>query len=113
MNNRNIQAFVIVSVSEILEVIPDYTDEWADNNPDLMKNILFKFGCDTNKPIEIQEGLEHRNRLNKVVTCRRYACHERVDSEWLETRWASPAAKNKATGNRLLQDLNPLAYREE
>lgn len=112
---RQISAFVIISVSEIMEVFPEYTDEWADNpeNEAQRDNLLYMFGADTAKPIEIQDHLTHRNRLGKIVLCRRYACHERTDSVWVDSGFASHEVRNKITGNKLLQDLNPLAYKEE
>lgn len=35
----------------------------------------------------------HRNRQGVVVTCDRYSGYERVDTEWLKTRYASEDVK--------------------
>lgn len=104
---REIGAFVIVSLSEIQKVFPFVTDEYCKEYPDNLNEILTRFGCDVNKPIEVQTGLDHRNRLGEIVNCTRWACFERLDSDWVDSPWASREAKNKATGNRLLKDLNP------
>lgn len=109
---NGIHAFVIISESELVIAKPDYTTQWADDNPNELKKYLFEFGCDVDKPIEIQEGLIHRNRMNKVVQCRRYACYERQDPEWLRSGWASREAINKASGNKLIRDMNPYAFVE-
>jgi len=108
--NNGIHAFVIVSESELALVKPDYTTDWADANPEELNAILFELGCDVTKPIEVQEGLIHRNRMNKVVQCRRYACFERIDKDWLYSGYASHEAKNKASGNKLIRDMNRYAY---
>jgi hypothetical protein len=109
---HGIHAFVIFSESELALVKPDYTTDWADENISELKELLFELGANVNKPIEIQEGLIHRNRMNKVVQCRRYACHERTDKDWLASGYASREAKNKASGNRLIRDMNPYAFVE-
>lgn len=109
---NGIHAFVIVSESELALVKPDYTTDWADSNPEELKEYLFELGCDINKLIEIQEGLIHRNRMNKVVQCRRYACFERQDKDWLYSGYASREAINKASGNKLIRDMNRYAHLE-
>ena len=36
---------------------------------------------------------QHRNRQGDIVTCSRYSGYERVDAEWLKTRYASEDVK--------------------
>jgi hypothetical protein len=104
--SKQISAFVIISESEISKVIENYSSEWALNNPDDFFKLLWDMGADTRYEIEVQDNYMHRNRLNEVVICRRWACYERTDSEWINSRWASREAKHKASGNKLLRDLN-------
>ena len=68
--------------------------------------------CLGNKPIEKQEGLTHRNRLNEVVTCSRWVANERTDSEWIKTGYASREAKNLSSGSKLVRDLDPHKYHQ-
>lgn len=108
--DKSISAFIIVSESEIARVVPDYSCTWAQNNPDKFFSLLWNAGCDTRYEIEIQDNLKHRNRMGEIVICRRWACYERTDSEWINSGNASREAKHKASGNRLLRDLNKLNH---
>lgn len=108
--DKNISAFIIISESEIAQVVPNYTHDWPVNNPDLFFSLLWEAGVDTRYEIEVQDGLTHRNRMNQIVKCRRWACYERIDSEWINSGNASREAKHKASGNRLLRDLNRLNH---
>lgn len=100
-----IQASLHISESEIAAIYPDYEYSWFENDIDKLKGILFDLGADTNQPIDYQEVTQHRNRMNQVVTCGRYYCSERLDSDWLKSGYASQAAKDKAKNSRLLDDL--------
>lgn len=100
-----ITAICIVSASELALVKPDFTYDWAEANNKEFNELLFQFGIDTKQSIEVQEGLDHRNRMNNIVNCTRWVGHERTDKEWIESGNASREAKDKSTGNRLIEDL--------
>ncbi len=100
-----IVAILVVSESEIATIEPWFTAEWAKENPDKFNQMLHGLGFDINSEIEVQEGLTHRNRFNSVITCTRWVGNERIDKEWLKSGHASQAAKDKACGSRLLEDL--------
>lgn len=99
-----IPAIEIVSESEIVQVYPDYHCSW-EKDKDMFFKILHEFGLDVTQPIERQDGLCHRNRLNQVVICSRWVGQSRLDQEWLNSGCASDEAKDRATGNKLLNDL--------
>lgn len=105
-------AVVVVSASEIKKLVPDFHDDYELLCPEDFRKMLWNLGCDTNKPIEKQEGLTHRNRLNEVVTCSRWVANERTDSEWIKTGYASREAKNLSSGSSLVRDLDPHKYHE-
>jgi hypothetical protein len=100
-----IAALCFVSISEIAKVQPSITYDWIDENPEQFKQMLHELGMDTRQNIEKQENIQHRNRFEEIVTCDRYVGNERTDKEWLNSGYATQAAKDKATGSKLLTDL--------
>jgi len=100
-----IAALCFVSISEIAKVRPTITYDWIDNNPEQFKQMLHELGMETRQNIEKQENIQHRNRFEEIVTCDRYVGNERTDKEWLNSGYATQAAKDKATGSKLLTDL--------
>jgi hypothetical protein len=105
-DGKSINAFLVISESEVSAVVPDYFSGWENTNREEFLKLLYKAGCDTRYEIEIQDNLKHRNRMNQVVICRRWICYERTDDAWIESGYASRDAIHKASGNKLLRDLN-------
>lgn len=115
-----IVALCIVSASDIAFVMKEFTYQWAAENKEDFDNLLYKFGMDTRFVYEEQDGeedekgkgIQHMNRQNKVVKCKRWVGVERTDEEWLKSGHASREAKDKASGSKLLADLyNQKGYR--
>ncbi len=102
---NNIVALCIISESELAKVLPNYGKHYEEEMPTMFKQILHSLGMDTTLPIERQDGLWHRNRLNEVVLCSRYVGHERLDLEWITSGYASTSAKDKASGCKLIEDM--------
>jgi hypothetical protein len=98
-------ALCIVSASEIALAKPGFTYEWVEKNPNEFKDLLHGFGMDLNQPIELQSEIQHKNRMHQIVVCDRWVGYERTDKEWIESGYASREAKDKASNNRLLNDL--------
>jgi hypothetical protein len=101
----SIVALCIVSESEIAKLIPNYQFDMEETNSSEFKELLFSLGIDVSKQIERQDGLQHRNRLNEIVTCSRYVGHERQDVEWINSGHASQEALDKYSGSRMVEDL--------
>jgi hypothetical protein len=101
---RDIAALQQISLSELRTMHPKYTEDYVKENPEEIKGILFDLGLNTNEHFEAQHNT-HRNRFNNPVTCTRWVGSERVDSEWLESGYASQLAIDKSKGNKLLVDL--------
>lgn len=59
-----------------------------DGTDEKIKELLYKLGADTSKPIETMV-CEHRNLSNQVVTCEYFICLERLDKEWIRSGHAS------------------------
>lgn len=95
-----------ISESEITMLYPEYEVSWLEESIDDLKTILWDMGMDTvNENFELQEVTQHRNRLGKVVTCRRYVGQERSDLEYLQSGYASQAAIDKSRNSRMTDDL--------
>lgn len=101
-----IAAIVYISLSEIQTVAPWVDSEFIENNKDIFERMLYDLGVDLQYPYDTQ-NVTHRNRFGNVITCERYVGKERLDSEWLDSEYASVEAKDKALGSRILTD----AYR--
>lgn len=99
----DIYAIEIISLSEINTVQP-LTIEQINTNPDDFKRTLFSLGMDCyNYPLT-EQHCTHRNRFGNIVTDYRWVCNSRVDKQWVESGYASQAAKDKSLGNSLLID---------
>lgn len=107
-----IVALCIVSESEIVKVMPNYSAEF-ENDEVKFKSFLYSVGVDINKPILRQDGLQHRNRLNETVVCSRWVGEERIDEAWITSGYASKAAMDKASGSKLTEDLYRARYETE
>ncbi len=93
---------LFVSESELALADPEYTYLWLEQDKDRLYNLLFSLGLDTQRDLDFQEVTQHRNRLNKLVTCGRWAGLERIDVEWINSGYASRAAKLAASGCKML-----------
>lgn len=101
----NIYAVEYISLSEISTVYPHVNKEWVDNNIDKFQKMLFELGMDIyNFPAE-EQYCTHRNRFGNIVTDYRYVGNSRLDSEWVQSGYASQEAMDKSLNNRLLVDL--------
>jgi len=98
-------ALCIVSESELAKGIPDYSSEIETANPTKFKLILAGLGMDVSQPYQRQDGLYHRNKFNEVVLCSRWVGQERLDSDWIESGYASREAIDKASGSRMIEDV--------
>lgn len=100
-----IVAQVIISESELAKVIPNYTSEFEASDPYKFRSLLWSLGMDVDKGFQRQDYMQHRNRLNEVVLCSRWVGESRIDTEWIESGYASTEAKDKYSGSRMLEDL--------
>lgn len=108
-NKRSlIAAYCIVSESEIAAIDPEYSYEWFNANNENYKKllgILHDLGADINEYIELQQPVQHRNRMQRIVYCGRFITSERTDDEWIKSGYASREAIDKASGSKLLEEL--------
>lgn len=100
-----ISSVIHVSESEIAALYPTYQADWNEEPFSYLGNALWELGLDIDKPYQIQDVCQHRNRMNQVVTCRRYYGEERLDKAWLTSGFASKAAIDKSKNCKLLDEL--------
>lgn len=96
-----IPAIRYISKSE-LEIF--LSEDFNYHDTEKISKILYDLGMDTNLPYEEQHVL-HRNNFDEISHCLRWVGDERTDAEWINSGYASDAAKDKASGNVLLADL--------
>lgn len=106
-----IVALCIISESELVKVLPNYTAEQSDLPS--FKELLWSLGLDIQRPYQRQDGLQHRNRFNELVVCSRWVGEERIDPDWLKQGYASKEAIDKASGCRILEDIYRRKYLTE
>jgi hypothetical protein len=99
-----IAAQLEISESELVKVLPNYSSKMETENPTRFKLMLYNLGMDISQDYERQDAIQHRNRFNEIVVCSRWVGSERVDPQWIESGYASKAAKDKASGCKLLED---------
>lgn len=104
-----IVADIIISESEIAKVMPEYSYELEEKEPEKFKEIMYSLGMDVNQIYLRQDAIQHRNRFNEVVVCSRWVGRERIDNDWLTSGYASKQAIDKASGSKILESL----YREK
>jgi len=100
-----IVAYRIISESELKLAILDYDSSLEFSNPTKFKKVLWELGLDSTLQYVRQDGLWHRNHLDEVVLCSRFLGEERQDKEWIESGYASQEAIDKASKNKILEDL--------
>lgn len=107
-----IVALCIISESEIVKVMPNYSSEFEDRDEEF-KDFLYSLGMNVDRPYQRQDALQHRNRFNQVVTCSRWVGEERLDTAWIKSSYASRSAIDKASGSKLTEDIYRSRYETE
>jgi hypothetical protein len=105
-------ALCIISESEIVKVMPNYSSEFEDRDEEF-KDFLYSLGMNVDRPYQRQDGLQHRNRFNEVVVCSRWVGEERLDEAWIKNGYASRQAIDKASGSKLTEDIYRARYETE
>lgn len=107
-----IVALCIISESEIVKVMPNYSSEF-EHSDEKFKNFLYSLGMNVDRPYQRQDALQHRNRFNEIVVCSRWVGEERLDEAWITSGYASRSAIDKASGSKLTEDIYRARYETE
>lgn len=103
-------AYVVVSLSE-LRKLPRWDETIIERDYKAFMKILFSLGLDVKRGVEVQEGLEHRNKLNEIVTCTRFVGFERTDKEWLQSGFASTDVLYAVSDAEVQKEMRRLSKR--
>ena len=83
----------IFTLNELKKIVPSITIEhFKSDNPkvkEALNKLFFNLGCTLPDKIEIDEGLLTINRFKEQDDSPRITAHERVDENWIKTRFAS------------------------
>ena len=83
----------IFTLNELKKIVPSLEIEhFKSDNPkvkEALKKLFWNLGCTLPDKIEIDEGLLTINRFKEQDDSPRISCFERVDENWVKTRFAS------------------------
>ena len=83
----------IFTLNELKKIVPSITIEhFKSDNPkvkEALNKLFFNLGCTLPDKIVIDEGLVTLNRFGCIDDSPRITAHERSDSNWIKTRFAS------------------------
>ena len=83
----------IFTLNELKKITPSLEIEhFKSDNPkvkEALKKLFWNLGCTLPDKIEIDEGLVTLNRFGCIDDSPRISCFERVDENWVKTRFAS------------------------
>ncbi len=83
----------IFTLNELKKIVPSLEIEhFKSDNPEVkeaLKKLFWNLGCTLPDKVEIDEGLVTLNRFKEQDSGPRISCFERVDSNWVKTRFAS------------------------
>ena len=84
---------VTYTLNELQRITPNLRKEhFKSDNPkvkEALKKLFWNLGCTLPNKVEIDEGLVTLNRLGEHDDSPRITAHERVDENWIKTRFAS------------------------
>ena len=83
----------IFTLNELKKITPSLEIEhFKSDNPEVkeaLKKLFWNLGCTLPDKVEIDEGLVTLNRFGCIDDSPRITVNERVDSNWVKTRFAS------------------------
>ena len=83
----------IFTLNELKKIVPSITIEhFKSDNPkvkEALNKLFFNLGCTLPDKVEIDEGLVTLNKFGCLDDSPRITANERVDENWVKTRFAS------------------------
>jgi len=84
---------VTYTLNELQRITPNLRKEhFKSDNPkvkEALSKLFFNLGCTLPDKVEIDEGLVTLNKFGEQDDSPRISCFERVDENWVKTRFAS------------------------
>ena len=83
----------IFTLNELKKIVPSIMIEhFKSDNPkvkEALNKLFFNLGCTLPNKVEIDEGLLTKNKFGEDDNSPRITVNERVDENWVKTRFAS------------------------
>ena len=100
----------IFTLNELKKIVPSITIEhFKSDNPkvkEALDKLFFNLGCTLPDKIEIDEGLLTINRFGCLDDSPRITVNERVDENWLKTRFASHQVRCLTDDVSMMRELD-------
>ena len=100
----------IFTLNELKKIVPSITIEhFKSDNPkvkEALNKLFFNLGCTLPDKIEIDEGLVTINRFGCIDDSPRITANERVDENWIKTRFASHQVRCLTDDVEMMRELD-------
>ena len=100
----------IFTLNELKKIVPSITIEhFKSDNPkvkEALDKLFFNLGCTLPDKVEIDEGLLTINRFGCIDDSPRITVHERVDENWVKTRFASHQVRCLTDDVSMMRELD-------
>lgn len=104
------KVYCTYTLNELQKIVPSLRKEHFFSDCPKVKKALHKLfwnlGCVLPDEPDIVEGVITRNRLNEEDDSIRITVYERVDADWLNTKFASHQAKTATDDVELMKELD-------
>ena len=102
----------IFTLNELKKIVPSITIEhFKSDNPkvkEALKKLFWNLGCTLPNKVEIDEGLVTLNRFKEEDNSPRITVFERVDENYLRSKYASHKVKIATNDVELMRDIDGL-----
>ena len=103
----------IFTLNELKKIVPSITIEhFKSDNPkvkEALNKLFFNLGCTLPNKVEIDEGLVTLNKFGEQDDSPRISCFERVDENWVKTRFASHQVKTLTDDVGMMRELDSIS----
>ena len=103
----------IFTLNELKKIVPSLEIEhFKSDNPkvkEALHKLFWNLGCTLPNKVEIDEGLVTLNRFGCIDDSPRITAHERQDSLWLKTRFASHQVKTLTDDVGMMRELDSIS----
>ena len=100
----------IFTLNELKKITPSLEIEHFKSEDhkvkEALKKLFWNLGCTLPDKIEIDEGLITINRFKEEDDSPRISCFERVDSNWVKTRFASHQVRCLTDDVSMMRELD-------
>jgi len=104
---------VTYTLNELQRITPNLRKEhFKSDNPkvkEALNKLFWNLGCTLPNKVEIDEGLVTLNRFGCIDDSPRITVNERVDENWVKTRFASHQVKTLTDDVGMMRELDSIS----